>query len=609
MNNTIKILSIYLPILILTACNSGGSSRGVNDTAYGQYVESASAGSDLTKPQLQAFFESQVACSGLSVSFLCTTYNKPYISNTPIFGLSTSGKTVNNFVTSTEPSITSISRYQLFYTTPGAPYMFGGQSTSQEVASGLVLVPNGLAESQIKGVVLYFHGTVVSKAGVPSGYGSNQTTDPVGSSGFNGATNYQNILASIYANSGYIVVAPDYVGQGYDINPVHPYVLLPKTNALSGLDMLPALKTFLGSVNIDINKINNSTPNFFITSYSEGGAYALWASYLAQNGFGNIISNSGLTLKRTVGSSGAYDLSNVMLPFAFSNTPNNIIPESSIPNGVTPESNPWSVSPGCDPSAGGYSTLYCSNPGLQATVQATAQIQIALSKPPLSAYMINALVTYDYTPVGYNLVMMPAYAQQQTCINAASLTDPLQPFVVQSCASVPIESGGTGGAYSVMTLFNPNNLNNSQIETQLIAAAAGSTGFFVGTNTSFAQVFAGLESGEINNSISTFVHQELLQDQGIMALIKAADIYNWTTYSPISLLYLKYDSTVTNVNTTQGACNPNAPSVYSNSPGLVTCNAINNTQICSGSLVPMYMNHANANGILQLASLNQIESN
>lgn len=595
--------------LVVTACGGGGGAdRPTSNTVYGQYVSTSSAGANLPKTALQAAFETTVACRGSSTdpqyAIFCQANNKD-LDNNPVFGLFGKNKTTLNFVSSTMTSIQAVERDQLIYTTPGAPYLFAGGTVSNETVSGLVLLPldasgNPLPAKDIKGVLIYYHPTVLSKAGVPSGYGNGTNSTNIASSS---AT--QLMLAQIYANSGYVVVAPDYVGQGVNTAPVHPYVLLPVSNALSGIYMLPALKTYLANKGINVADINSGQPNLYISSYSEGGAYALWASNLIQNGYGNIVSNAGLTLKRTVGVSGAYDLTHKMLPFAFSNDSNGIGAESV--------ANIYHVSPGCDPAFLGLSAAVCTDPAKQAGLRAVAQIGLASSKPVLGSYMVNALVTYDYTPIAYNLVMNPDFAQQKTCLNPSTLALGASAYSYISCSSL------SGGQYSVYDLFNPNGLDAGVIANQLVMASAGSSvknAYLIGSQPNFLSTFGALGMGQEFNSISSFIYPSLLNDQNIMTHIAAADIYNWTTNSPVSLVFMKYDSTVTNTNS-QSACNTSASSLYSNSPsGMVTCvvdptsgeQGINNTILWEGSATPQYLTHNSAEGILQLVALNQIES-
>lgn len=46
------------------------------------------------------------------------------------------------------------------------------------------------------------------------------------------------VYAGVYAANGYIVVAPDYIGQGDDYKNYHPYVLYPKQTINTAVDLL-----------------------------------------------------------------------------------------------------------------------------------------------------------------------------------------------------------------------------------------------------------------------------------------------------------------------------------------------------------------------------------
>lgn len=57
-----------------------------------------------------------------------------------------------------------------------------------------------------KGVILYYHPTVFDNAGVPSNFSKDNQTSLI----------FDVTYAAIYVANGYIVVAPDYIGQGDD---------------------------------------------------------------------------------------------------------------------------------------------------------------------------------------------------------------------------------------------------------------------------------------------------------------------------------------------------------------------------------------------------------
>lgn len=194
---------------------------------------------------------------------------------------------------------TNTTNYTMFYSTVGV-------LAENRKVSGGVIIPN-VPESQIKGVVLYYHETEVSKSDVPSCFHGSKaginycvSDDP---------QTYGEALGGIIASQGYIVVIPDYVGLGVDSKVMHPYILHPEVNALSGLYMLQANESMLKKLGYSIQN-----RNLYITGYSEGGAYALWSSDLVQNLAPNFLAKLNLKLKATIGASGAYDLVNAQMP-------------------------------------------------------------------------------------------------------------------------------------------------------------------------------------------------------------------------------------------------------------------------------------------------------
>ena len=204
--------------------------------------------------------------------------------------------------------------------------------------SGGIAIPE-LAPDQLKGVILYFHGTTVQRTNVPSNFTAitnvSSYTDGI-------------LLAAVWASQGYVVVMPDYVGLGDDVTHVHPYVVYPRENAQSGLAMLKAARTYLMRNNL----IDGRLP-LFITGYSEGGAYALEAAHLMQSNpaYGSTL---GFTLREDAPMSGFFDLSGTGLPYLFDN--------------ISSTNNNW------------YS--------LDPTVS-------ALSKPYLSAYLVLSFANYS----------------------------------------------------------------------------------------------------------------------------------------------------------------------------------------------------------------------
>ena len=183
--------------------------------------------------------------------------------------------------------VTGVSFQPVTYNTtvalPGGPQTFA-------VSGGLVM-PQGLSPQSLKGVVVFFHGTTSDNAEVPSQLSSE----------------FQ-LAAEVFGSQGYIVVGPDYIGQGVNAGTVHPYVLYPAVSAQTAVDLLNAAQPLIAS------QFGPQPLKLFSTGYSEGGAYAVWFNSVVSAG-SNLSSFYKFT--HAVGLEGAYSASNVTYNFLF----------------------------------------------------------------------------------------------------------------------------------------------------------------------------------------------------------------------------------------------------------------------------------------------------
>lgn len=190
--------------------------------------------------------------------------------------------------------IANVSFQSLEYDTT-VPLPGGNQSFH---VSGGLLMPLGINKSQLKGVVVYFHGTTFSKSQVPSEYDGNAEVE---------------LMAEVFASQGYAVVMPDYVGQGVDWQDVHPYVLYPQVSAQTAADMLTAVKPILTSQYALVG--GDPALKLFSAGYSEGGSYSLWFNqYLSSN---PARLDPLYRLTHSVGMEGAYSTSQVTFDYLF----------------------------------------------------------------------------------------------------------------------------------------------------------------------------------------------------------------------------------------------------------------------------------------------------
>ncbi len=573
--------------------------------SYGQLVSSQSAGDNLTKNYLQSTVTDNIACpSSLNTYYpsLCDQ-NKYYLNNDTIFGF-VNPINIDNFVLAS--NVPSVKRTILSYTAPGL-HPSGG-SIPTVVTSGLILTPT-VPSHDIKGIVLYFHPTVSAKTGTPSGINNGTSSSAISST-----EHTQEILAAIYASAGYIVLAPDYLGQGQNSDIVHSHNFYAQQQSTGGLYMIPAAKTHLQQQGINFSDLQSRS--IIYAGFSEGGNYAVWASYLSQNSLASILSDAGVQLKHTFGMEGIYDYTQVMLPFFFDNVAN-----GATAAGPTVD-NRYNLSPGCVADASPSSAAVCGPGGIvtEDAAHTLVQVQIAEGKSYL-AVDLNTYLVYSGTNQPYSNFMRTKFVNQQTCINPDDITSTAQNYVYLSCTEVLAEFGGVG-TYNLPGLFLNNGLDNGQISNQLNGSTVGSSNgnqFIIGGLANYTAVSAASANGQTFNSVQSFVNTDTLSNELFLNEVLSTDSYKGTTSSPIDLLYMRYDQIVSNKNTA-AACNTTAPSLYTNSAaGLVNCvqdpgipltfgypstNGINNTNLwdlSTGS--PLYLFHGNFEPMAQLITL------
>ncbi len=432
MNKYFKfIYIIFIAILFVNYAN------GINLQAASQFGELKSYElSQVYSVDQMVKFTYSVLCNDLeSSSPMCLSNLK----NLSEFGGYSINQIANNAL-----GIESVAEYNITYYTQGLN--FGSsvtpptiESKATTLVSGSIVMPQGIPSNKIKGVILFYHATVVNKN--EAGPSSDSESDIE--------------YASVYASQGYIVVLPDYIGYGVDPQDFHPYVLFPQVNVFSGVNMLSAARQLFTSLGIS----NKETLNLYITGYSEGGAYALWTSRMLQQGDISLKS-ANMNLKVTVPVNGAYDLIGEQLPFALAN-----VSRSESKNEFN----------------------------IQNTLKAT------LYKPFLTAYVFSAAANYNRLPC-----------------SSVMFAD----FCNLSNEHVP---------YTVPDLFGVNQPSDESVLMLLYSQATSMPPF-----------------SDTNNSIKAFVNplSDLLIDEA-----ESASLVSWKTFSPVTLVCLRRDSIVTNLNT------------------------------------------------------------
>ncbi len=159
-----------------------------------------------------------------------------------------------------------------------------------DTASGLLAIPYDRSLQFPMGV--YMHGTATDREAVPS-----RTGVP------------ERLLTDAIAASGYIAVAPDYLGLG-DNDGFHPYVHA-ASEASTGRDLILAARQWLHEQGIPLND------QLFITGYSQGGH----AAQALHRNIQELPGNDSLTVTAGAHLSGPYSISGVMRREVFSENP------------------------------------------------------------------------------------------------------------------------------------------------------------------------------------------------------------------------------------------------------------------------------------------------
>jgi dienelactone hydrolase len=162
-----------------------------------------------------------------------------------------------------------------------AEYETIGVSGEPTTASGAVAIP--VNASGALPLVSYQHGTVLEKEDVPS------------------RLNLEGYIVAAMAGSGYVAVAPDYLGLGDSAYTFHPYHHA-ASEASSVVDLLRAGRQVAASNQVELS------PKLFLFGYSQGGHATLAAHReLEQNATGEF------QLTASAPGAGAYDLSGTTL--------------------------------------------------------------------------------------------------------------------------------------------------------------------------------------------------------------------------------------------------------------------------------------------------------
>lgn len=289
-----SILCSLITTIAVSSCGDGSSSNSTNtNSSSGKLLTEQASNDSISISSLETEFERQFCqinpSLGVSLQSAECQSNITYIasqSGTNYFDLNKK-PILNNAL-----GIQSIDFSKITYLT--SVNLPSGASTY--TVSGGIAFPNGVDKTKIKGVLVFFHGTQMNKQQV----GSNLS-----------APNTQ-LAISVFASQGYIVVMPDYIGQGDDYANIHPYVLYPEITAKTAADMLTAAKPLIQK---RYNLTDPEQIKLFSAGYSEGGAYSLWFNtFLTKT---PSVINRFYKLTHSFAGEGAYNTSKITKGFLF----------------------------------------------------------------------------------------------------------------------------------------------------------------------------------------------------------------------------------------------------------------------------------------------------
>lgn len=483
----------------------------------------------------------------------------------------------------------TVSAYAIKYQTPGQ----NADTIPAQVvrtASGMVIVPN---TNNIRGVVVYFHPTTLGKNQVPSclvnsvnvpAYCTEQPDFESETTGFG----LYAVLSSIYASRGFVVVAPDYVGQGNDWNNVHPYVAYPENNVLSAFYMFPAMRQILAERGIE----SSQQLPLFITGYSEGGGYALKASQMAQNNVAGLISNNNLLLKITSPQEGAYSLKDQM-DFAFTN----------LSDGVLNCANSTDPSFKCGESDAMESNGTIKNPAVSQmnNWNIGSSMYAAQSKPPLTSYVLAAAMYYSFNNMStaYNFAMNNQFWSQISMGGGVIAT-------LYGLYSGIMGHAYSGGAIGTAIIANTMSIK-STVNGEYYNQAESLPNFTFYNVPLVGKLRLPQPNGYYgaNNQGTIFINQGVNSSPDFQQILVQGSTYNWKTTSPINFIHMVYDSAVTVLNSHQAYTCMKDGTNFTGSGDLVAsggqCSTAASGNMIESTIIP---NYQLTNNMYQLAAWN-----
>ena len=594
LKKNLSLLTALLAGVGLVACNGGGNSGPAANTAqYGQMtVESAQQFNSFMGATFgyQALLYPAMLQAGKyieSTGQVAFAYESANVANTADlyhYGVESNLNLANGYFLSE-----SVSAYAIQYTTPGVNAATVPSDLVHNV-SGLVIVPNGIKP---RGVVIYFHPTTLGKNEVPSCLGSLASGLPTVSSNipaYCGITSLDNtgaglfaFLSATYAARGFVVIAPDYVGQGADYNSVHPYVAYPENNVMTAFNMIPGMRQILAK---SFNVPKTEDLPLMVTGYSEGGGYVLKASQMAQHSQSQFIADNHLKLAMSSPQEGAYSLADQM-NFAFANNYDGLF---NCPTGT--------------PDCGKTNMMLANQSNVTESVanmnswNVVSAMSAAPGKPALTAYVLTAAANYTFQNLSgaYDVEMAHRFW------SSIPMPDGTIATLYQLFSGIygTKYTGGQIGNSIVANAFSFNNFDTNESKT---------VSFYLGTVPVLQDKTLPANFYGSNNSALNFIQQGVETNPNFEQILVTGSTYNWKSTSPINFIHFSYDSTVPVINANQAySCMKNGVK-YAGSPtsqaGVGQCNASSAAgNLIESTIVP---NFQLTNNALQLTPMSLLD--
>ena len=459
----------------------------------------------------------QVLCRGLGQVMdgdILAQHNIQQLASMPEFG---------NF------EVENLASYPYTVTARVISYLTLGVANPNEILPPLVEVSAVvMLPQQIKGVIIYFHGTSLAKNEVPSNPDS-----------------FYYKYCLMLASQGYLVIAPDYIGQGINHDLPHPYFSYPEYQAISGLYLFKALRQFLDSSQTKLN-LGKNTPSY-VYGHSEGASSGAFFIRIIQNGSSiasdatTLLSENGFVLQQAFLDSGVYDFELILDSYMFNDT--KYAADNQYNLGHVSGMNPYLATVQNKFNQEYYMTnLGIKNFDYDTVAKRIGELLAIQTKPVIMLYWLNGFCYYNnLNPDEFLNHTQHNFLTRQLIENIFQLNlDEINKYI-QECKWSDTDN------YTVNKLFSTsqNNMPNHELAKIIFLASLSSE--FIINDENLRPVIQTLFA-EHDNSLTNLINYDKLKyDPKFKQLLEQSQtlLYgNWKNNIPTTLLALDYDSVV-----------------------------------------------------------------